>query len=93
LVVARFVKAIKGRGITVQVNEDTFGFIEIVEITDDITGNIFSYIAEKLLFPARVIDSGKDGKVILSARETVVDPQSWTVIGPEGQSIHFQKMD
>ena len=42
LVVARFVKAVKGFGITVQLDEKTFGLIEVSEITDDITTNVVS---------------------------------------------------
>ncbi len=41
--VARFVKAVNGKGITVQISEKTFGFIEIVEISDEIIGNICEY--------------------------------------------------
>jgi len=40
LVVVRFVKAIKGFGVTVQLDQKTFGSIELSEITDDITGNV-----------------------------------------------------
>lgn len=36
----RYVKAVHGKGITVQINEKIFGFIEISEITDDIIGNV-----------------------------------------------------
>jgi len=51
---------------------------------------VFDYIAEKLIFPARVIDANKDGKTMLCSRESVVDPSSWAAISPEGKSIHFQ---
>lgn len=40
LAVVRFVKAIKGYGVTVQLNEKTFGVIELCEMTDDITANV-----------------------------------------------------
>ena len=36
----RFVKLIKGYGITVQLDQKTFGVIELCELTDDITQNV-----------------------------------------------------
>ena len=40
LVIVRFVKSVKGFGVTVQLDEKTFGTIELCEITDDITSNV-----------------------------------------------------
>ena len=40
LVLVRFVKAVKGFGVTVQLDEKTFGVIELCELTDDITSNV-----------------------------------------------------
>lgn len=63
LVIARYVKLVKGRGITVQINSSTFGFIEVCEITDDISGNVFKFLQKKSVFAARVIDHDKNGKI------------------------------
>ena len=56
MVVVRFVKAVKGFGITVQLNEKSFGVIELCEITDDITSNVAIESQKRGLFVARVID-------------------------------------
>lgn len=63
MLTARYVKLVKGRGVTVQVTADTFGFIEVSEITDDISGNVFKYLQKKGVFAARVIDHDKNGKI------------------------------
>jgi len=63
LVTARFVKHIKGRGVTVQIADGLFGFIEMCEITDEISGNVIKYLADKSVFAARVIDLDKNGRV------------------------------
>ena len=84
LVIARFVKHVRGRGVTVQVGKDLFGFIEICEITDEISGNVFRYLAQRSIFAARVIDLDKSGKLQLSTRESVIDDNSWRYIRPEG---------
>ena len=63
LIAARFVKIVKGRGVTVQIGVDQFAFIEICEITDDITGNVFKHLQKKMIFAARVIDHDKNGKI------------------------------
>ena len=39
----RFVKAVNGKGITVQLDDKTFGFIEICEITDDVVGTVCNH--------------------------------------------------
>ena len=36
----RFVKAVRGYGVTVQLDTKTFGVIELCELTDDITQNV-----------------------------------------------------
>lgn len=45
LVIARYVKHVRGRGVTVQVGDGQFGFIEMCEITDEISGNVFKYLS------------------------------------------------
>ena len=40
LAVVRFVKVVKGYGVTVQLDSKTFGVIELSELTDDITQNV-----------------------------------------------------
>ena len=89
LVIARYVKLVKGRGITVQINSSTFGFIEVCEITDDISGNVFKFLQKKSVFAARVIDHDKNGKIQLSTRESVIDSESWNTLKPEGTTIKF----
>ena len=74
----------RGKGVTVQVGDGLFGFIEMCEITDEISGNVFKYLAQKSIFAARVIDLDKNGKLQLSARDSVVDDNSWRHIRPEG---------
>lgn len=44
LVTARYVGIVKGRGVTVQIGENSFGFVEICEITDEISGNVFKHL-------------------------------------------------
>jgi translation initiation factor 2 alpha subunit (eIF-2alpha) len=63
LVIARFVKVVKGRGVTVQVGDNIYAFVEISEITDEITGNVFKHLQKKMIFIARVIDHDKNGKM------------------------------
>lgn len=89
LVTARYVKHNKGRGVTVQISEAVFGFIEACEITDEITGNVVKHLADKSIFSARVIDMDKNGKLQLSTRESVLDDKTWKEIRPEGTSIRF----
>jgi len=84
------VKAVNGKGITVQINENTFGFIEICEITDDIIGVICQHQMENSpIFLARVIGFEKGDKPLLSSRESVIDDEKWKLVSPEGKSIHF----
>lgn len=82
-------KIVKGRGVTVQISENLFAFVEISEITDDITGNVFKHLSKKMIFAARVIDHDKNGKIQLSTRESVVDEESWKSIKPEATTIKF----
>ena len=94
LVVARLVKGVNGKGITVQTAPNQFGFIEMAEITDDLVGSVIDTLSElQPLFPARVIGLDKNQKTVLSSRDSVVDPKSWEVIGPSGKSGQFQKFD
>ena len=78
LCVARYVKVSPGYGVTVQLNSTTFGVIEICELSDDIAGNLTKQMKSKNLFLARVIDSDKKGRLMLSARESVVS--GWSQI-------------
>lgn len=59
------------------------------EITDEISGNVVKYLADKSIFAARVIDTDKNGKLQLSSRESVVSEKLWKEIRPEGASIRF----
>lgn len=93
LVTARYVKHVAGRGVTVQISDGIFGFIEMCEITDEISGNVIKYLSEKSIFAARVIDTDKHGKLQLSTRESVLDENAWKEIRPEGTSIRFQEQD
>lgn len=47
LVTVRYVKNMGGRGITVQLDTNQFGFIEVCEITDEISSNVIKYASEK----------------------------------------------
>ena len=58
----RFVKAVKGFGVTVQLDEKTFGVVELCELTDDITPNVAIDSQSKGLFLARIIDKDKKGR-------------------------------
>jgi ribosomal protein S1 len=72
-VVVRFVKSVKSFGITVQLDWKTFGTIELCEITDKIYANMLGKTQDRGLFAARVIDTDKKGRLMLSCRESVVD--------------------
>ena len=63
LVTARYVKHLKGRGVTVQIGDDQYGFIEACEITDEISGNVVKNLLDRGIFAARVIDFDKNGKM------------------------------
>lgn len=96
LFVVRLVKAINGKGITVQLTPTLYGFIELCEITDDLVGSVLELLPTLApLFPARVIDFDpkNQSKPILSSRESVVRNESWEMIGPSGKSVNFQKWD
>ncbi len=45
LVVARLVKGVNGKGITVQINSSTYGFIDMAEITDDLVGSVIETLS------------------------------------------------
>jgi len=89
LAVVRFVKAIKGYGVTVQLNEKTFGVIELCEMTDDITANVCMEAQKQGIFIARVIGQDKKGRLRLSARESILDDAMWRLVQPEGTSTKF----
>lgn len=76
-----------------QLDEKTFGNIELAEITDEVSSNVILFAKEKSVFLARVIDQDKKGKLMLSARQSIVDEVSWKHTRPEGASAHFQQMD
>lgn len=59
---ARFVKIVRGRGVTVQLEDDVFGFIEQCEITDQLAGNVFRLLEERKVFAARIIDADSGAK-------------------------------
>ena len=44
--VARLVKGVNGKGITVQISQSQFGFIEMAEITDDIVGSVIVTLSQ-----------------------------------------------
>ena len=74
LFVARLVKGVNGKGITVQVTPTQFGFIEMAEITDDLVGSVIETLSQvQPLFPARIIGFDKNQKPLLSSRESIVD--------------------
>lgn len=66
----------------------------MAEISDDLVGSLIDTLALiQPIFPARVIDLDKNQKLVLSARDSVVQPKSWELISPAGKSVHFQKFD
>jgi predicted RNA-binding protein with RPS1 domain len=78
MAVVRLVKGVSGKGVTVQITPSQFGFIELPEITDDISGSVIDSLALiQPLFVARVIGFDKHQKAILSARDSVVHYKSW----------------
>ena len=79
---------------TVQVLEKVFGFIEICELSDDISGRVIDEVLQNQpIFTARVIGFEKNDKPVLSARASVVNEESWELINPTGKSANFQKYD
>lgn len=93
IVVVRFVKAIKGYGITVQLDQKTFGSIEFCELSDDITSNVALEAQSQGIFVARVIDHDKKGRLQLSARASILEQKTWHLIQPEGTSSKFLQED
>lgn len=78
LSIVRFVKAVQGKGITVQLSQQTFGFIPICEVTDDIVGRVLdTQLQTAPVFLARVIDIDQkhSDKLILSSRESVINDE------------------
>lgn len=60
------------------------------ELSDELQGCITKHMKAKNVFVARVIDTDKNGRYMLSARESVVE--NWqTIIG--GSTAAFQKFD
>jgi predicted RNA-binding protein with RPS1 domain len=75
LVLCRFVAKQGSRGVTVQINERSFGFIDITEISDDFIGgtDCLNLAKELGVFTARVISmNDKNGKPDLSMRNSVL---------------------
>lgn len=90
LFVARLVKGANGKGVTVQISPNQFGFISMAEITDDLVGSVIETLSQlQPLFPARVIGLDKNQKPVLSSRDSVVAQKSWELIAPSGKSAHF----
>jgi hypothetical protein len=60
------------------------------ELSDELQGCITKHMKAKNVFVARVIDTDKNGRYMLSARESVVE--NWqTIVG--GSTAAFQKFD
>ena len=90
LLVARYIKYIPGKGVTVQLPQNKYGFLPICEITDDLDANVAKLVSEKHIFATRIIDfESKTGKAIVSARQSVIT--SWSTI--QGSSIEFKEFD
>lgn len=89
LLVVRFVKAKHGFGITVQCSEKIFGSIAMCEITDEITQNVCFEAQKWGIFLARVIDHDKNGRVLLSSRESILDDKVWALVQPAGPTGKF----
>ena len=59
--VVRYVKGVTGKGVTVQITSNLYGFIEMAEITDDLIGSVLDNLSLiQLLFVARVIAFDKN---------------------------------
>lgn len=93
LVTVRYVNSVKGKGMTVQIDSKTYGFLEMSEVTDQFVGNVFSYVQKKNVFVARIIDTDKNGKLQVSSRESIIDDSLWKQIRPEGTTVKFQEQD
>jgi len=72
LVPVRFVKSNVAYGMTVQLSEKHFGNIEMCELSDEITSNLIGQFKQKSIFLARVIDTDKKGRLMLSSRDSVI---------------------
>lgn len=90
LCVARYVKVQPGYGITVQMSRHQFGMIELCELSDELQGSIVKHMKQKNYFAARVIDTDKKGRLMLSARESVIE--NWATI-TSGSTAAFQQFD
>jgi hypothetical protein len=59
--VVRYVKGVTGKGVTVQITPNLYGFIEMAEITDDLIGSVLDNLSLiQPLFVARVIAFDKN---------------------------------
>lgn len=93
LVIVRYVKYLQGYGITVQIDEKTFGMIELCELTDEVAANVARFTADRGVFLARIIGTDKKSRFQLSSRESVVDQEMWSLTKPDGASAHFKTAD
>lgn len=56
-------KALQGFGVTVQLDEKTFGMIELCELTDEVVANVTRSIADRGVFLSRIIGNDKKGRL------------------------------
>ena len=63
VVMVRFVKAVSGFGVTVQMDEKSFGTIQVCELNDEISSNVVSIAQKRGLFRARVLEQDKKGRL------------------------------
>lgn len=69
----RYIKSVQGFGVTVQLDEKTFGMIELCELNDEVAANVARDFADKGVFLARIIGTDKKGRFQLSSRQSVID--------------------
>ncbi len=93
LTVVRYIKSVQGFGVTVQLDEKTFGMIELCELNDEVASNVARDFADKGVFLARIIGTDKKGRFQLSSRQSVIDQEMWNLTRPDGSSAHFKTAD
>ena len=93
LLPVRFVKSTAGFGISVQIDAKTFGTIQLCEISDEITANLIQQTRQKSIFNARIIDTDKNGRLMLSSRQSVVDDWQTIYQGGTAQFTNFDKQN
>lgn len=99
LVLCKVVQVLQKR-VRVQFSKNEFGFVDITELFDEFYAYPLKKIEEKrnIVLPGRIVgfstnETGKARKpeIFISLRESIVNPENWLAISPEGTTVQFKK--